>query len=142
LYNSNIVRKKASRRLIPILRDTGSRRARCIKNKAVTRRKYIFVFVIESEECATIFFSLIIRLYVQSKLLQRKTSIPATESKHNYLHVYKRGRERSLSLSLSFLLVVLDKTNVFGVLAEALTADHDVVFADDRVLVGAHAAVY
>jgi len=49
--------------------------------------------------------------------------------------------ESSLSLSLSFLLVVLDKTNVFGVLAEALTADHDVVFADDRVLVGAHAAV-
>ena len=127
--------------MIPILRDTGSRRARRIKNKAVTRRKYIFVFVIESEECATIFFSLI-RLYVQSKLLQRKTSIPATESKHNYLHVYKRGRERSLSLSLSFLLVVLDKTNVFGVLAEALTADHDVVFADDRVLVRAHAAVY
>ena len=138
MYNSNIVRKKASRRLIPILRDTGSRRARCIKNKAVTRRKYIFVFVIESEECATIFFSLI-RLYVQSKLLQRKTSISATESKHNYLHVYKRGR--ALSLSLSFLLVVLDKTNVFGVLAEALTADHDVVFADDRVLVRAHAAV-
>ena len=67
--------------------------------------------------------------------------LPATESKHNYLHVYKRGRELSLSLSLSFLLVVLDKTNVFGVLAEALTADHDVVFADDRVLVGAHAAV-
>lgn len=46
------------------------------------------------------------------------------------------------ALSLSFLLVVLDKTNVFGVLAEALTADHDVVFADDRVLVRAHAAVY
>jgi hypothetical protein len=46
------------------------------------------------------------------------------------------------ALSLFFLLVVLDKTNVFGVLAEALTADHDVVFADDRVLVRAHAAVY
>ena len=111
------------------------------KQSGHKKKVYIFVFVIESEECATIFFSLI-RLYVQSKLLQRKTSIPATESKHNYLHVYKRGRERSLSLSLSFLLVVLDKTNVFGVLAEALTADHDVVFADDRVLVGAHAAVY
>ena len=40
-----------------------------------------------------------------------------------------------------FFLVVLDKTNVLGVLAEALTADHDVVFADDRVLVRAHAAV-
>ena len=48
-------------------------------------------------------------------------------------------------LSRDFLplpfLVVLDKTNVLGVLAEALTADHDVVFADDRVLVRAHAAV-
>ena len=108
------------------------------KQSGHKKKVYIFVFVIESEECATIFFSLI-RLYVQSKLLQRKTSIPATESKHNYLHVYKRGRE--LSLSLSLLLVVLDKTNVFGVLAEALTADHDVVFADDRVLVRAHAAV-
>ena len=58
------------------------------------------------------------------------------------IYMYINVVELSLSLSLSFLLVVLDKTNVFGVLAEALTADHDVVFADDRVLVGAHAAVY
>lgn len=56
-----------------------------------------------------------------------------------------------LSLSLSTLLiksmiiirlVVLDEPNVLRVLAEALTADHDVVFADNRVLVIAYAAVF
>jgi len=45
-----------------------------------------------------------------------------------------------LYVNLSVFLVVLDETNVFGVFAKALTADHDVVFTDERVLVGAHAA--
>ena len=47
---------------------------------------------------------------------------------------------RHAYVNLSVFLVVLDETNVFGVFAKALTADHDVVFPDERVLVGAHAA--
>ena len=47
---------------------------------------------------------------------------------------------RHTNVNLSVFLVVLDETNVFGVFAKALTADHDVVFTDERVLVGAHAA--